>query len=1131
MFHLRVLFILMCFSALVSAQTHFTPYDDLPGIHKSMKPSLQEDAPDWAKGMYTYPVNFNELQQAYAQYQASGKKKNPYTRYFRHWSRYISPLVDHEGMIHMPDPNTITHTLQSNRERKSSNPSRNSGNWTFLGPKVTHWLKEDNSSGIPTQCPWQVNIYSMDIAQSNANIMFCGTETGAINKSTDQGMHWQLVTQDYFTGGGVHDVVIHATDPDIVYAAAGRQVHKTIDGGLTWKPLLSSIFFDANTLQISNDGKKILASADDGVYLSVNEGLTWQKKLNVKAYDIEYKPNDENVILVLAAINENFAVYQSVDGGQSFSVVANFPSVYQDGAGGVLAVSPANSSLLMMTLLTDNDTPVIVKGIATNNTWTWSEIARGKTSKLRMDNGQGYYDLDMEISPTDEKKFVVATTTMYKTTNGGTTFTPVGGYEGQFAIHPDIQDMKFDATGDIWVATDGGLSMSTDYFTSQANFHVRTNGIIGSDFWGFDQGWNEDIIVAGRYHNGNTAIADFYQPKALRMGGAESPTGWVLQGKSRHVAFDDLGGGWVLPAKAEDKYEGRFLFSKFPNMEEYGGRRGALLHHPYYHSHLYVGQGNAVWFSQDAGSTWEMLHQFTGNVMAMQIGTNHPEIMYADVVGQGLYRSNDGGITWTKKGALTTSPHGSSYWNGKLSLAVSPYDPDVIYACLQNGTWSADKGKVFKSTDGGTTWQNITLGLDVYMKSLVVQPSAGNKDILYLFTNAKNSLQAEVWVLEEGSGSWQNFSDGYPMGMSVNHVIPFYRDGKIRVAGNLGVWESSLFDTTYEPIIRPWAEREVVPCITDTISLDDHSIILHQNVSWQWEVDPQPSFISATDIRNPQLVLGKVGKYIITLKITVDGKTYEKRMENMIEAKRCPSVETCDNPARITKTEWKVVGFNSEEVNDPGRATMAIDDNVSTIWHTRWSTGNDPYPHFVYMDLGRKYKLFEFIYLPRQDGGENGRVKDYELYISDKLNDWGTVIAKGSFENSAAPKIVKIPEGKTGRYVHFKALSEVNGNPWASAAELDFTGCYADITSTAYIAQYLVKVNPVPAVESIQVALPNGQYQYYIFNDSGSLQSQGDFQSQGQSMMVNIASFAPGNYYLLATNEQGVQYRMRFVKI
>lgn len=83
------------------------------------------------------------------------------------------------------------------------------------------------------------------------------------------------------------------------------------------------------------------------------------------------------------------------------------------------------------------------------------------------------------------------------------------------------------------------------------------------------------------------------------------------------------------------------------------GRCGSLLHHPNYHSHLYLGQANAVWLSTDSGMTWDMLHSFSGNVMTMQIGVNDPEVMYADVVGQGLYRSHDGGKTWIKKPSLT----------------------------------------------------------------------------------------------------------------------------------------------------------------------------------------------------------------------------------------------------------------------------------------------------------------------------------------------------------------------------------------------------------------------------------------------------------------------------------------------
>ena len=116
------------------------------------------------------------------------------------------------------------------------------------------------------------------------------------------------------------------------------------------------------------------------------------------------------------------------------------------------------------------------------------------------------------------------------------------------------------SNGDSWVATDGGINLSTDNFMNVNNHTALNSGLIGSDMWGFDQGWNEDVIVGGRYHNGNTAIADFYGNKALRMGGGESPTGWLLKGKSRHAAFDDLGNGWILHRTAEGKPEGRFIF-------------------------------------------------------------------------------------------------------------------------------------------------------------------------------------------------------------------------------------------------------------------------------------------------------------------------------------------------------------------------------------------------------------------------------------------------------------------------------------------------------------------------------------------------------------------------------------------
>ena len=222
---------------------------------------------------------------------------------------------------------------------------------------------------------------------------------------------------------------------------------------------------------------------------------------------------------------------QSTDGGQTFLIQSSFPSTYAESSGGLLAVSPANPEMLMAVLLSANNIPYLLKG--TNaGTMNWSLLATGQTGSLGLNNGQGYFDLVLDVSPLNENIILVGTTTLYKSTNGGATFSAIGGYTGNFKIHPDQQDIKMLASGETWVSTDGGMNLTTDNFASVLNHKIRINGLIGSDMWGFDQGWNEDLIVGGRYHNGNTAMADFYQPKALRMGGAESPTGWVIHGLS-----------------------------------------------------------------------------------------------------------------------------------------------------------------------------------------------------------------------------------------------------------------------------------------------------------------------------------------------------------------------------------------------------------------------------------------------------------------------------------------------------------------------------------------------------------------------------------------------------------------------
>ncbi|MFF0387098.1 TIM-barrel domain-containing protein [Kitasatospora sp. NPDC004615] len=143
----------------------------------------------------------------------------------------------------------------------------------------------------------------------------------------------------------------------------------------------------------------------------------------------------------------------------------------------------------------------------------------------------------------------------------------------------------------------------------------------------------------------------------------------------------------------------------------------------------------------------------------------------------------------------------------------------------------------------------------------------------------------------------------------------------------------------------------------------------------------------------------------------------------------------------IPQANWKVVSTDSQETAaENGAATNAIDGNSGTLWHTQWSTTATPLPHEIQIDLGARYSVDSLTYLPRQDGGVNGRIGNYEIYVSDSTSSWGAPVAAGTFADTSAAKPVNFT-AKSGRYVRLRALSEAgNRGPWTSAAEITATG-------------------------------------------------------------------------------------------
>jgi cytochrome c553 len=141
--------------------------------------------------------------------------------------------------------------------------------------------------------------------------------------------------------------------------------------------------------------------------------------------------------------------------------------------------------------------------------------------------------------------------------------------------------------------------------------------------------------------------------------------------------------------------------------------------------------------------------------------------------------------------------------------------------------------------------------------------------------------------------------------------------------------------------------------------------------------------------------------------------------------------------ATLGTAEDKVVTVTVQASSEaPGyEAYRALDGNPNSMWHTDWQYENPAPPHELSIDLGERYEIAGFTYLPRPGGG-NGTIGRYEFFVSDDPQDLGRAVAAGSFTNQDGENAIRLDEPVTGRYVWLRALSEVQGRNWASVAGL-----------------------------------------------------------------------------------------------
>lgn len=202
-----------------------------------------------------------------------------------------------------------------------------------------------------------------------------------------------------------------------------------------------------------------------------------------------------------------------------------------------------------------------------------------------------------------------------------------------------------------------------------------------------------------------------------------------------------------------------------------------------------------------------------------------------------------------------------------------------------------------------------------------------------------------------------------------------------------------------------------------------------QPITYSWDFD-SPLIPECTQANCDDIEFATAGTYVVSLTVA-DGMG----TEDPTPATR--TITVASTATLLDQSLWSLHWADSEASGYTG--DFAFDGDSNTIWHTAWEPTSPPPPHEIRIDLNGVYDIEGVHYLPRQDMS-NGRIGIYEIYVSGDGATWGTAVAWGTFPDTSAEQQVMFTSPARGRYIRLVALTEVNGNPWTTVAELNVAG-------------------------------------------------------------------------------------------
>lgn len=866
---------------LLAGTLHAQQWTDNLAPLKSNQPYTYQD---YTKAFHQF-WDPKEVRNGFYTDENGNRVKAPGWKQFRRWEYYQMFRVDPQtGQF--PKENRID-VFQNERMLKSATAL---GNWTTVGPSTS----SGGYSGLG-------RINTIGFRPGDASVLYAGSPSGGLWKSTDTGASWSPKT-DNNAAMGVSDVVVFAgatTATDTVFIGTGDKdggavfnlnggqsgdnngvgILKSVNGGSTWTT--TGLSFQAkDSKRISrllvdpNNNKTMLAavlgfySNQGETYKTTDGGVSWSKTSNVRFIDMEYKPGSSDTVYASTPQGE---VHRSVDGGTTFTKIN-----LAFGTGRIeLAVTPhaPNSVWAVVVNSATRGLDAIFKSTNGGDSWVYQFQANAAGKYLlgyecdASDNkGQGEYDLYLAVDPTDSMKVYLGGVNQYRSTDGGLSWTLSSHWSNPSCSTPvDVvhADQHFCAvhpvSGHIWTGNDGGVYRSTD---DGVSWEWKGDGLAINQIYRISVAQSAaNHFLTGSQDNGSKAYNGTWSDE---IGGDGADNGIDHTDENIQYASSEGGtvykttDGWATP-NGTDITTGKGLTGK-------GAWITPFVINPQHPNTLLLGY-KQLYRSKNGGSNWASMGLNTaGNydsyIHSIAYAPSDTNTIYVantdNTVGSifsSIRKTTNDGANWTD--VTNGLPVSSSVITG---LAVHHEHADTLWVSF--GQYN--EHGVYQSFDGGTTWTNISTGLpQVPIMGIVENKLAASGMELYAAT--------DIGVyMKEGSANWTRYSTDLP-NVVVSELEIYYdtittSNSKLVAATyGRGVWTSDLYTTATPPMADFDADNRY-PGVGDTITMIDKS----SNVptGWAWSFSPNNvTYLNGTDANstNPQVKFSAEGFYEVTL--------------------------------------------------------------------------------------------------------------------------------------------------------------------------------------------------------------------------------------------------------------------------